>query len=273
MVLPNLDIPKKVKLAFSKDAETDQLGLPVLLSVAGVVIVFFLAAAAGLERWLDSTTGPMKVETAVDIPKSGNRGFYLHLSNQIDALHSKIEQLQLDYERVNAANRSLTVRLTELEGELGPYTASISPRQPMTLNQEVAGIGKRDNLSTHFKAISPPGGPSGNSTDAEVVTTVKVGRHSTQTLFALKLPSFRSVRELSSGWQNIRNRSGKTLTGLEPRSFATRDPNSRTVYQLLAGPIRNAADAAVRCVQLNEIGVDCETTLFAGERVTSLTAN
>ena len=275
MVLPNLDISKKVKLAFSKDAETDQLGLPVLLSVAGVVIVFFLAAATGLEHWLDSTSGPMKVETAVTIPEGENRDAFAGLSNQINALHSKIEKLEMDYERVNAANKSLSVRLQQLETELGPYTASISPRQPMPLNQSVAGTAKRDNLSTHFKAAAtqPSPSPSGVTSDPDVVTTVRVGRRSTQTLFALKLPSFRSVRELSSGWRNIRNRSGNTLTGLEPRSFATRDQNARTIYQLLAGPIRNAADAAVRCARLNEIGVNCETTLFAGERVTSLTAN
>lgn len=273
MVLPNLDISKKVKLAFSKDAETDQLGLPVLLSVAGVVIVFFLAAATGLEHWLDSTSGPMKVEKAVTIPEGKNSEVYAKLFNQIEALHSKIAKLEMDYERVNAANKSLSVRLQQLESELGPYTASVTPRQPMPLNQEVAGTGKRDNLSTHFKAAGTPQQQPGPAIDPDVVTTVRVGRRSTQTLFALRLPSFRSVRELSSGWRNIRNRSGNTLTGLEPRSFATRDQNSRTIYQLLAGPIRNAADAAIRCARLNEIGVSCETALFAGERVTSLTAN
>lgn len=281
MVLPNVDIPEKVKFAFSRDAETDQLPLPVLLSSAGILIILILAIAVSLESWLgsspnvDLTTSPAELELVAAAPQSeilehDSRAQYIQLSRQIDTLHVRIEQLEMDFERVSASNKSMSIRLQNLENDLGPYTSSITPGQPVPFNQEVVGISKRDNLSTHFKPTATGLKSLDGDTDTEFATTVRVGQHSTQTLFALKLPSFRTIGELSSGWRNIRNRTGDSLTGLEPRSYATIDQSSGTVYRLIAGPIRNAAEAASRCVRLNKIGVHCETTHFSGERLTNL---
>ncbi len=263
MVLPRLDFKPKSRLAFGHDASTDKLGLPVLLSVAGIIVVFVLAAGTALEQWLDSTTGPMTVETAA-VVEDGQRGkVFINLSRQIDELHLKIDEMKADYERVTSENRSLQVRLKELETQLGPYTASIPAREPVPLDQAVEQAAKRDRLSIHLKL--PP--------ETALVKSVPQGARATQTLFALKLPSFRSMQELSIGWRGIRNRSGKVLIDLEPRTYATHDDGAGTVYRLIAGPIRNAADAATRCARLHEVGVDCEMTLFAGERISSLTTN
>ena len=42
------------------------------------------------------------------------------------------------------------------------------------------------------------------------------------------------------------------------------------VYRLIAGPIRNAA---ARRARLREAGIGCAMTLFAGERLSGLSAN
>lgn len=264
MVLPRLDFKPRSRLAFGHDAGTDKLGLPVLLSVAGIIVVFVLAAGTALEQWLDSTTGPMTVETAAVVEDGQGGKLFINLTRQIDELHLKIDEMKADYERVTSENRSMAVRLKELETQLGPYTASIpTAREPVPLAQAVEHAAKRDRLSIHLKL--PP--------ETALVKTVPQGARTTQTLFALKLPNFRSMEELSIGWRGIRNRSGKVLLDLEPRTYATHDEGAGTVYRLIAGPIRNAADAATRCARLHEVGVDCEMTLFAGERISSLSPN
>lgn len=240
-------------------SSADRLGPPVLLFLAGIIVVFVLAAGAALERWLDNADGPAAVETAAAVGDSRHGKAFIDLNRRIDEAHLRIDGMKAGYERVTRENRSLHARLEELETQLGPYTASIPAGPDRTVGQAA----KRDRLSIDLKL--PP--------ETALDRSVPQGARSTQTLFALKLRSFRSMQELSSGWRGIRNRSGNVLLDLEPRTYATHDEDAGAVYRLIAGPIRNAADAAARCARLHEVGIGCAMTLFAGERLSGLSAN
>lgn len=247
-----------------------------MLSVGGLVAAVVIAAAAGLETW--TSTGAPAAEQAVavvDVPAGAvslrQEREILNLKTTVDTLEIKVEQLRADNER-------LSRQLRDLKDQLGPATASIARRNPRSIAQEVAVDRKADRTSVHFPAEQPAkarrsaaaasrrSGPASTPLDDAPVRT-------TRTYFALQLPSFRTIADLTTAWNGIRRRSGKILVGLEPRAYAVRDAEEGVIYRLLAGPIRNAGDAAVRCVRLGEIGIPCETTVFAGERVSTAAIN
>ncbi len=256
MKLPNIiGAPNRLDPA-QDNGGSSELGLPALISIAGVVVAVVLAAAASLDTWVGSGTASnaanVQTATVVDADTSA-----LFMRRKMDMLQSKLEGLELRFEQVAAGNQELVRKVQDLQDKLGPYTASIGPQDETspqgirTANAVPRKTGKQNRSTVQFKN-------SHLDASANVVT---------QTQFGLELPSFRSLKELQVGWQHIRRRTGPVLRGLQPRYYALQLDNASIVYRLIAGPIRDAANAAIRCAKLNEINVKCKTTVFAGERL------
>jgi hypothetical protein len=176
-----------------------------------------------------------------------------------------------------ATNERLSRQLDELVTQMTQVTASVPSREIAEVDYGVSGDRKSDRQSIHFPASSSsatPVQPEKTALKASASKTESPAAvRTTHTLFALQLPSFRSVKELTGAWSGIKRRSGNVLAGLEPRSFAVRDPQIGVAYRLIVGPMRNAGDAALRCVRLGEIGIPCETTVFEGEPLASVANN
>ncbi len=229
-----------------------ELGLPALISIAGVVVAVVLAAAASLDTWVGSEASNVaSVQPATVIDPDSSTMF---MSRQIDMLQSKLEGLELRFEQVAAGNQDLVRKVQDLQDKLGPYTASIGPQDVRAANSKPRKTGKQNRSTVQFK--------TSHFEDSETPVT--------QTQFGLELPSFRSLKELHAGWQHIRRRTGPVLRGLQPRYYALQLDNASTVYRLVAGPIRDAANAAIRCAKLNDINVKCKTTVFAGEQLSRM---
>lgn len=266
----------KVRPTGSGTGRDRDIGLPAMLSVAGLLVALIIAGASGLEAWISTETHSAQVATVAMVDPTPTPNLYQQ--REVTSLRSTVNTLEIKVEQLMATNERLGRQLDDLMSQMSVTTASVSPRSIVDVDHGVAGDRKADRESVHFPAAgsSAVAQPSPEkltlkASPPPAVTATPV--RTTHTYFALQLPSFRSVKELADGWNGIKRRSGKVLTGLEPRSFAVRDPQIGVAYRLIAGPIRNAGDAALRCVRLGEIGIPCETTVFEGEPVVTTAAN
>lgn len=249
---------QKRRQRHSGTSRNTELGLPALLSIAGVIAVVILVAASGVDGWISSR--PAKPEPAVAVvtePEADVTALYLR--RKIDLLQAKLDNMEILFQQVSAGNDDLARRLQELEDKLGPYTASLGkPGEPHLPKPGAKG----DRASTHFKNDAPA------RPAAEVAGVRKQQTpRPTQTFFAIQLPSFRTIPELRNAWRQIRRQAGDTVSDLEPRYYAVQNGNAGIVYRLLAGPIKNAAEAARRCARLQARNLQCKTTVFTGEPI------
>lgn len=264
----------KERPAGSRTGRDREIGLPAMLSVAGVLVAVIIAGFAGLETWVgnESQSAPVASIVTVEPPPNAN----LHREREIASLRSTVNTLEIKVEQLMATNERLQQQIDDVLAQLTPVTASVPSRRLDDVDYGVADQLKSDRASVHFPAGQPPAKPEASGPTPEDSSS-QGGNPATvrtsQTYFALQLPSFRSVKELAGAWNGIKRRSGKVLDGLEPRAFAVRDPQIGVAYRLIAGPIRNAGDAALRCVRLGEIGIPCEPTVFEGEPLASTAAN
>ena len=266
----------KERPAGSGTGRNRDIGLPATLSVAGLLVAVIIAGSAGLETWLSSGPQPAPVTSVAIVEPEPAANLYQ--AREVTNLRSTVNTLEIKVEQLMATNERLERQFDDLVTQMTQVTASVPSRGTPDIDYGVAGDRKSDRESVHFPArrsqsrpLPPPTGKTLDETSAQNASPM-AGRP-TQTYFALQLPTFRSVKELTGAWNGIKRRSGKVLAGLEPRAFAVRDPLVGAAYRLLAGPIRNAGDAALRCVRLGEIGIPCESTVFAGEPLVSTAAN
>lgn len=251
---------QKRRQRHSGTSRNTELGLPALLSIAGVIAVVILVAATGVDGWISPR--PTTPEPAVALATEQEAdGTTLYLRRKIDLLQAKLDNLEILFRQVSAGNDDLARRLQEFEDRMGPYTASLGrPGQP-GLPKPGPGA-KGDRASTHFKRETP-------ARPAAKVAGVRKQQSTrpTQTYFAIQLPSFRTIPELRNAWRQIRRQAADTVSDLEPRYYAVQNGNAGIVYRLLAGPIKNAAEAAGRCARLQARNLQCKTTVFTGEPI------
>jgi hypothetical protein len=86
--------------------------------------------------------------------------------------------------------------------------------------------------------------------------------------FAIELGTGISPAALWDHWVNVKASFGPLLTGLEPHYRRYRHEAGAAKYQLIAGPLADAAAANRLCSILATVHVDCQTTTFDGSRLT-----
>lgn len=85
-----------------------------------------------------------------------------------------------------------------------------------------------------------------------------------QTLFAIDLGTYRTMAALDTGWQKAKQDHAGLLGELN--ALANVDDGQNGVeLRLLAGPFRNAADAASYCARLVSQGRNCQPSLYIGQ--------
>jgi hypothetical protein len=85
-----------------------------------------------------------------------------------------------------------------------------------------------------------------------------------QTRFGLELGAFSDLSALKAAWRRMLQQQPDLFGDLE--ALATvRDRGGRTELLLVAGPFPNAADAAARCVQVEDAGMSCLPAFFLGQ--------
>jgi hypothetical protein len=73
---------------------------------------------------------------------------------------------------------------------------------------------------------------------------------------------------LRARWANLRGNHGGLLANLRPLvSIREGTQPGSMELRLIAGPLSNAGDAARACASLQAKGVNCQTSVFDGQRL------
>jgi type IV secretory pathway VirB10-like protein len=90
----------------------------------------------------------------------------------------------------------------------------------------------------------------------------------TQTRFAIDLGGEKTIDGLRARWASLKGNHGGALNGLRPIMSVKDGSKPGTVeLRLVAGPFKNAADAARTCARLQATGVPCLPTVYDGQRL------
>lgn len=90
----------------------------------------------------------------------------------------------------------------------------------------------------------------------------------TQTLFGVEVATADSPAVLQAEWLAVKSQHGDLLKNLDIRraSGTVVDASgTRTTLRLIAGPFKNAVDAARLCAKLRAVAANCVETVFEGE--------
>ncbi len=83
--------------------------------------------------------------------------------------------------------------------------------------------------------------------------------------FAVQLASGATVDEIRLHWSLLADQHGDALRTLQPRYTATGTSEAGQTFDLIAGPVKTAADAKRICKQLAARGADCKIAQYQGE--------
>lgn len=83
--------------------------------------------------------------------------------------------------------------------------------------------------------------------------------------FAVQLASGTSIDEIRYSWSILSEQNADSLGRLQPRYTATASETAGPTFDLLAGPVKTAADAKRICKALAGRGIDCKVASYSGE--------
>ncbi|MCM5556058.1 hypothetical protein [Pleomorphomonas sp. JP5] len=143
---------------------------------------------------------------------------------------------------------ALSERLGKIEGRFSEMTGSIgAPSAPM--------LGTTNGLPSstrNFDDLVPPDSSS--------------QREAAYTQFGMELGAYSDLTTLKTAWSDLVRQYPALFEGLD--GLATiRDRGGRTELLLIAGPFRNAAEAAERCGKAESSGLKCLPAFYLGQQL------
>ncbi|MEO0383230.1 MAG: SPOR domain-containing protein [Pseudomonadota bacterium] len=89
-----------------------------------------------------------------------------------------------------------------------------------------------------------------------------------QTPFAIDIGGAATLEDIDALWMNRKNSFSQTLGDLTPRILLQQTSTGTLDLRLVAGPINDAADAAILCAQLVAAGLErCLPAIFDGQQL------
>ncbi len=147
---------------------------------------------------------------------------------------------------------SLSERLQKMESRFAEMTGSIGVPSAITPSSPITGA------TPAFDLAGVPGTSDSASTTTEAPYTQ----------FGLELGTYDDLATLKKGWSDLVREYPALFEGLD--GLATiRDRGGKTELLLVAGPFRNAADAAAQCTKAEAAGVRCLPAFFVGQELSS----
>lgn len=143
---------------------------------------------------------------------------------------------------------ALSERLGKIEGRFSEMTGSIGAPSAPTLDA-TNGL---TSATRNFDDLVPPDGSS--QSDAAY------------TQFGMELGAYGDLTTLKTAWSDFVRQYPALFEGLD--GLATiRDRSGRTELLLIAGPFRNAAEAAERCGKAEASGIKCLPAFYLGQQL------
>lgn len=170
------------------------------------------------------------------------------LAGQIDAMRQNAEL-------ISRKQAETSRRLARIEDQVGTITGSIAradrqPPAPPRLAMFAPDLASPDAGRFEIKPVGP---------EAPTMGEVQL----TRTSFAVATSSASDIDALEQAWIRLQRDFAREFAGLKPYvTFDKTDTGTRLT--LLAGPLRNAQDAATICVALTVSGKPCRTVAMSG---------
>lgn len=247
---------------------------------AATFFVFVAAVSAMTERGQDRLHAVLNSNSVVSNVAQGAS------PRDVSRLSAEVARLRGEVTRLGVANASLTERVAEFEADFGLTTAGIGDAEPPA---------ERPNWQPAFSQQSPAGGrneAAGGDVRVDFVplpelAPLPMGRdiaeqdfaalaapdarglppRLTATRFAIDLgpaPSISAARDI---WYALSGSHHALIGALEPIITVEEPEANRIRIRLRAGPLINAADAAVLCERLSRHGVECGAAAFEGQKL------
>lgn len=252
-------IPDPFDAAGAESAGPSGFVVAIWSSVAGMAMLMALVASLyGLPDRNDATReAQAEVPANVDpittgaIGQSGGEiGVIARSDPRSAALNDDMAYLRTE----NAALRQLvgqlrgrvddlSQRLATLEERFGDTTGSVTPTVPLPATR--------------------PGGSLPPMPDVEGGLTRDEPTVS-RTLFGAEIGAYADLRSVNTAWRRLRSEKPDLFAGLSA-SVTLRDREGRTELLLIAGPFRNAAEAAALCVRANGADLSCLPAFWIGQ--------
>ena len=164
-----------------------------------------------------------------------------------------------------------TTSATSPQAELTPITLA-----PQGLDKLMAPIETGSLAPATVKASAQPKTAAGTAAPALATagaaaaqaTPIAFGPAVVKTApkpFAVQLASGSTLDAIKLSWSLLAEQHADTLHALQPRYTASGTEQAGQTFDLVAGPVKTAADAKRICKALAARGTDCKVAPFAGE--------
>lgn len=143
---------------------------------------------------------------------------------------------------------ALSERIGRIETRFSEMTGSIGSPSATTPDATIA----RPLAAPDFDGLLPPDSTSGSE--------------AAYTQFGMELGTYGDLTTLKKAWSDLVRQYPALFEGLD--GLATiRDRSGRTELLLIAGPFRNAAEAAERCGKAESSGIKCLPAFYLGQQL------
>lgn len=147
---------------------------------------------------------------------------------------------------------ALSERLQKMESRFAEMTGSIGVPSAITPGSPISAASPAFDLA----GVSATTSGSAGGTEAPY------------TQFGMELGTYDDLTTLKRGWSDLVREYPALFEGLD--GLATiRDRGGKTELLLVAGPFRNAADAAEHCSKVEAAGVRCLPAFFMGQELST----
>ncbi|MBO6674608.1 MAG: SPOR domain-containing protein [Rhizobiales bacterium] len=252
------------------------------------------ASDLGVDPIMTGSIGNAASQPMPDLP--------MPLQARLDSITMELAALRDALAAAQASTVSTNRRLTDMEQNLTFMTASISQPAGDASDQALpAAIGTMNAEAPEPRVILPSptpvdGGaiavsmrPLTVSTEADATMPMEESNPPaeeaaagdlmaptseqpilavSQTPFAIDIGGATTLEGIDALWMNHAERYAETLAELTPRILLQQTSNGALDLRLVAGPINDAADAAMLCAQLVAAGLErCLPAIFDGQQL------
>jgi len=211
------------------------------------------------------------------------------LDNQVKRLTQQVSSLQRQNVQLQTRQDAELERIAKIEDAFDSITASIAPpaNQPVSETRmarvdsgmPLPAIKPREipgDLSQQFVPL-PVGTKTMMETAPENDPPVLPGMEDianaepagdvVQTDFAITVARGNDIDVLIQSWLELQENHAASLSGLETRIKLEKTAESGVELVLVAGPLRNASDAASLCFKIETFDKGCRPIVFSGDRL------
>lgn len=256
------------------------------VAAAAAVILGFVANRSNLDPWTtEANTRYFETKAAQVETISREAQFEARrLAAAIETLNSDRDRIYARLSSVEQGFESVTGSIKAQESAIAKLPFKQAEQTPPSAIQTAPTTGAPAEPMPGLQSSSKP--PEASDSLLDQTGSIEVNKDASRssmhakstdtpvpaTEFGVDLGAAASMEGVRAIWRSTSTIHKAALTGLTPIVTIEERPKQPLRFRLVAGPLRNAADAARLCVLLMENAKNCKTSVFDGQRL-QLTEN